>query len=192
LPFDRYNGVRHGTGRIARFTVAGHGVTPLARAVVVASRHGARQAAALGWYAFIEGGLLDAVGLLAAALVVADEASPIPLILALGVSAYRQGLVMAPLPGAELAAKCHAHAGSGVVMLTAVPWMANSAGEALIGGLYFAVQPATGDAGAPLVSLPDAVIARFATAALMALVSGMAGEPWPGRMDRHARSGSVG
>jgi hypothetical protein len=61
----------------------------------------------------------------------------------------------------------HAHAGSGAGMLTTVQQIANGAGVALIGGLYFAVQPMVGDTGALLVSLLDAVIALLATAILL-------------------------
>jgi EmrB/QacA subfamily drug resistance transporter len=146
---------------------AGSSAVPLALAFVVASRHGGRRAAALGPRALIEGCVLEAVGLLAVALVVAGGAAPIPLVLALGVFGYGQGLVMAPLFGAVLMAVRHAHAGSGAGMLTTVQQIANGAGVALIGGLYFAVQPMVGDTGALLVSLLDAVIALLATAILL-------------------------
>ena len=66
---------------------------------------------------------------------------------------------MAPLFGAVLMAVRHAHAGSGAGMLTTMQQVANGAGVALIGGLYFAVQPVAGDAGALLVSLVDAALA---------------------------------
>jgi hypothetical protein len=42
---------------------------------------------------------------------------------------------------------------------------------ALIGGLYFAVQPMAGDIGALLVSLLDAVISLLASAVLLARMS---------------------
>ena len=150
---------------------AGSTVVPLALAFVVASRHGARRAAAMGLRALIEGCLLEAAGLLAVAMVVAGGASTIPLILALGVFGYGQGLVMAPLFGAVLMAVRHAHAGSGTGMLTTVQQVANGAGVALIGGLYFAVQPMAGDIGALLVSLLDAVISLLASAVLLARMS---------------------
>jgi EmrB/QacA subfamily drug resistance transporter len=147
---------------------AGSSVLPLALAFVVASRHGARRAAALGARALIEGCLLEAAGLLAVAVVVAAGTSPVPLILALGVFGYGQGLVMAPLFGTVLMAVRHSQAGSGSGMLTTVQQIANGAGVALIGGLYFAVQPTVGDTGALLVSLLDAVIALLATTVLLA------------------------
>ncbi|HEY0182145.1 MAG TPA: MFS transporter [Rhodopila sp.] len=150
---------------------AGGSAVPLALAFVVASRHGAKRAAALGHRALIEGCALEAAGLLAAALVVAEGASPVALILALCVFGYGQGLVMAPLFGAVLMAVRHAHAGSGAGMLTTVQQIANGAGVALIGGLYFAVQPLAGDTAALLVSLLDAVIALLATAVLLARMS---------------------
>jgi hypothetical protein len=61
----------------------------------------------------------------------------------------------------------HAHAGSGSGLLTTVQQVANGVGVALIGGLYFTVQPMVGDTGALLVSLLDAVIALLATAVLL-------------------------
>jgi hypothetical protein len=56
-------------------------------------------------------------------------------------------------------------------MLTTVQQIANGIGVALIGGLYFAVQPAEGDTSALLVSLLDAVIAILAAAMLLARMS---------------------
>lgn len=112
--------------------------------------------------------VLEAGGLIAVALVVADGASPIPLMLALAAFGYGQGLVMAPLFGMVLMAVRHAHAGSGAGMLTTVQQVANGVGVALIGGLYFAVQPTPGDTGALLVSVLDAAIALLATAVLLA------------------------
>jgi MFS family permease len=153
---------------------AGSSVVPLALAFVVASRHGARRFASVGLRALVEGCLLEAAGLLSVALVVALGAPQIPLILALGVFGYGQGLVMAPLFGAVLTAVRHAHAGSGAGMLTTVQQVANGVGVALIGGLYFAVQPAVGDTGALLVSLLDAVVALLATAVLLTRMSRLA------------------
>lgn len=150
---------------------AGSSVLPLTLAFVVASRHGARRAAAVGARALIDGCLLEATGLLAVAMVAAGGAPTIPLILALAVFGYGQGLVMAPLFGAVLTAVRHAHAGSGAGLLTTVQQVANAAGVALIGGLYFAVQPMAGDSGALLVSLLDAVIALLVSAVLLARMS---------------------
>jgi hypothetical protein len=62
----------------------------------------------------------------------------------------------------------HSHAGSGSGVLTTVQQLANGAGVALIGGLYFAVQPTAGDTGALSISLLDAVIALLATTVLLA------------------------
>lgn len=146
---------------------AGSSFVPLALAFVVASRHGASRAAAIGPRALIDGCLLEAAGLLALALVVAAGAPGLALVLALGVFGYGQGLVMAPLFGAVLMAVRQAHAGSGAGMLTTVQQVANGAGVALIGGLYFAVQPVAGDTGALIVSLLDAAISLLATAVVL-------------------------
>ena len=93
------------------------------------------------------------------------------LALVLAIFGYGQGLVMAPLFGSVLLAVRNAHAGSGAGMLTTIQQIANGAGVALIGGLYFTVQPTLGDTGALLVSLLDAVIALLATAILLAHMS---------------------
>jgi MFS family permease len=167
-------GIALGLGGATGFLLGGW-----ALAFVVASRHGARRFASRGLRSLIEGCLLEAAGLLAVVLVVAGGTSQVPLILALGVFGYGQGLVMAPLFSAILAAVRHAHAGSGAGLLTTVQQVANGIGVALIGGLYFAVQPTVGDTGALLVSLLDAVIALLATAVLLA------------RMDRLARHMAV-
>jgi MFS family permease len=155
---------------------AGCSVLPLALAFVVASRHGASRAAARGGRALIEGCLLEAAGLMAVALVVTDGAAPIPLILALSVFGYGQGLVMAPLFGTVLIAVRHAHAGSGAGTLTLVQQTANAAGVAVIGGLYFVVQPIVGNSGALLASLVVAVIALLATATLLGRMNSLVGK----------------
>ncbi len=167
---------------------AGSSVVPLALAFVVGSRHGARRAAALGVRALVEGCLLEAAGLVAVALLVVAGAPPIPLILALGVFGYGQGLVLAPLFGAVLMAVRHANAGSGAGMLTTMQQTANGAGVALIGGLYFAVQPSAGDAGALLVSLVDAVVALLATATLLGRLSRATARPQLDRAHQSAQS----
>jgi MFS family permease len=146
---------------------AGSSVVPLAIAFVAASRHGARRTAERGIGALIDGCWVESIGLAAVALAVATGAAPLLLILALAVFGYGQGLVMAPLFGTVLTAVRHAHAGSGAGMLTTVQQIANGAGVAMIGGVYFAVQPLAGDTGALLVSLLDAVFALMATAVLL-------------------------
>jgi hypothetical protein len=78
---------------------------------------------------------------------------------------------MAPLFGAVLMAVRNAHAGSGAGMLTTVQQVANAAGVAVIGGVYFAVQPIAGDTGALLAALLNAVLALLATAVLLRRMS---------------------
>ncbi|MEA2742434.1 MAG: hypothetical protein QOG25_805 [Acetobacteraceae bacterium] len=146
---------------------AGCSVLPLALAFVVASRHGARRAAARGHQALIRGCLLQAAGLMAVCLVAAEGAPQVPLILALTTFGYGQGLVMAPLSSAVLMAVRPAHAGSGAGMLTTVQQVANGAGVALIGGVYLAAQPVVGDAGALVAALFDATLALLVTAVLL-------------------------
>jgi MFS family permease len=150
---------------------AGRSFLPLALGFVVASRHGARRAAARGLRALIEGCMLQATGLIAVGLVVAEGAPQVPLILALAVFGYGQGLVMAPLFGAVLMAVRNAHAGSGAGVLTTVQQVANAAGVAVIGGVYFTIQPIAGDTGALLAALLNAVLALLATAVLLRRMS---------------------
>ena len=167
---------------------AGSSVLPLALAFVVASRHGARRAAVLGVRALVEGCLLEAVGLAAVAVIVVGGAAPVPLILALGVFGYGQGLVMAPLFGSVLMAVRHAHAGSGAGMLTTMQQVANGAGVALIGGMYFAAQPIAGDVGALLVSLMDAAVALIAAAVLLGRMGRAAGLSPSGKVRTNVQS----
>lgn len=150
---------------------AGSSVLPLALAFVIASRHGASRTAARGHRALIDGCLIQVAGLVAVALAALGGASPTLLIVALTLFGYGQGLVMAPLFGAVLTAVRHANAGSGAGTLTTVQQIANGSGVALIGGVYFAVQPMAGPTGALIASLADAVLALLATALLLRRLS---------------------
>jgi MFS family permease len=147
--------------------LAGLVFVPLALAFVVASRHSAERARHRGTRVLIEGCAVQITGLAALAVTVASVAAPsapllvVPLIL----FGYGQGLVMAPLSGAVLATVPPVSAGSGSGMYGTTAQIANAAGVAAIGAVYFAVQSAG--------SARMALLASFAACALS--VAGCAG-----------------
>jgi hypothetical protein len=71
---------------------------------------------------------------------VAPSATLLALVLA--IFGYGQGLVMAPLSGAVLSTITPASAGSGAGMYGTTAQIANAAGVAAIGALFFAVEAA--------------------------------------------------
>ena len=117
---------------------------PLALTFVVASRHSGVRARRRGTLVLIEGCAVQIAGL--AALVVAiewiDTPSAIMLALALTIFGYGQGLVMAPLSSAVLATVKPASAGAGSGMYGTTAQIANAAGVAAIGAVFFAVESA--------------------------------------------------
>ena len=117
---------------------------PLALTFVVASRHSGVRARRRGTLVLIEGCAVQIAGL--AALVVAiewiDTPSAIMLALVLTIFGYGQGLVMAPLSSAVLATVKPASAGAGSGMFGTTAQIANAAGVAAIGAVFFAVESA--------------------------------------------------
>jgi len=97
-----------------------------------------------GMLVLIEGCAIQVAGLAALALLIAtiNVPSALPLSLVLAIFGFGQGLVMAPLSSTVLATvKPHsAGAGSGLYGTTAQ--IANAAGVAAIGAVYFAVESA--------------------------------------------------
>ena len=87
------------------------------------------------------------------ALTVASvEAPGAPLLaLVLAIFGYGQGLVMAPLSSAVLSTVKPASAGSGAGMYGTTTQIANAAGVAAIGAVFFAIEAALGAAGAVCV-----------------------------------------
>lgn len=120
---------------------SGAAVLPLALAFVIASRHAAARAHHRGTLVLIEGCALQLVGLAAVALTIALVATPGPwlIMLPLAVFGYGQGLVMAPLSGVVLSTVPKASAGSGSGLYGTTTQIANAAGVAVIGAVYFAV-----------------------------------------------------
>jgi EmrB/QacA subfamily drug resistance transporter len=146
---------------------AGLAFVPLALAFVVASRHSGVRARHRGTRVLIEGCAVQTIGLAALAAMVASVAAPSALLLALPLTlfGYGQGLVMAPLSGAVLSTVPAASAGSGSGMYGTTAQIANAAGVAAIGAVYFAAQSAG--------SARMALLASFAACALS--VGGCAG-----------------
>jgi predicted MFS family arabinose efflux permease len=121
---------------------AGTVFVPLALAFVIASRHSAARARQRGTLVLIEGCALQIAGIATLALTVAlVEAPTAPLLaLVLVIFGYGQGLVMAPLSGAVLSTVKPASAGSGAGMYGTTSQIANAAGIAAIGAVFFATE----------------------------------------------------
>jgi hypothetical protein len=135
---------------------AGAALLPLALAFVVSSRQSARRIAAHGVRTLLEGCGLQLVGLLGVAVIVETAAQPsiAPLTLALAVFGYGQGFVMGPLPGIVLASVPKASAGSGSGLYGTVTQVANAAGVAVVGAVFFAVR----DGATPRAALLAATV----------------------------------
>ena len=123
---------------------AGMVFVPLTLAFVTASRHSAARARHRGTLVLIEGCAVQVAGLAALVLTVAwAEAPGAPLMaVVLAVFGYGQGLVMAPLSSAVLSTVKPASAGSGAGMYGTTTQIANAAGVAAIGAVFFATEAA--------------------------------------------------
>ncbi|MEH2493952.1 EmrB/QacA subfamily drug resistance transporter [Bradyrhizobium sp. AZCC 1678] len=115
---------------------------PLALTFVIASRHSGVRAKHRGTLVLIEGCAVQIAGL--AALVMAIEWIDMPsatvLALVLTIFGYGQGLVMAPLSSAVLSTVKPASAGAGSGMYGTTAQIANAAGVAAIGAVFFAIE----------------------------------------------------
>jgi MFS family permease len=128
---------------------------PLALTFVAASRHAASRAKHRGTLVLIEGCALQLAGLAALAIATTIVPTPRPMALAalLMIFGYGQGFVMAPLSSAVLATVKPASAGSGSGIYGTVAQIANAAGVAVIGAIYFAIESVQQGRVAFLVSL---------------------------------------
>ncbi|KRR16439.1 ATP-binding protein [Bradyrhizobium lablabi] len=117
---------------------------PLALTFVIASRHGGIRAKHRGTLVLIEGCAVQIAGLamLVAAVEWIDTPSVLILALVLTVFGYGQGLVMAPLSSAVLSSVKPASAGAGSGMYGTTAQIANAAGVAAIGAVFFAIEAA--------------------------------------------------
>jgi EmrB/QacA subfamily drug resistance transporter len=114
---------------------------PLALTFVIASRHSGIRANHRGTLVLIEGCAVQIAGL--AALVMAVEWADAPsavLALVLTIFGYGQGLVMAPLSSAVLSTVKPVSAGAASGIYGTTAQIANAAGVAAIGAVFFAIE----------------------------------------------------
>jgi EmrB/QacA subfamily drug resistance transporter len=115
---------------------------PLALTFVIASRHSGARAKHRGTRVLVEGCAVQIAGL--AALVMAiewiDAPSAMVLALVLTIFGYGQGLVMAPLSSAVLSTVKPLSAGAASGIYGTAAQIANAAGVAAIGAVYFAIE----------------------------------------------------
>jgi MFS family permease len=115
---------------------------PLALAFVIASRHSGVRAKHRGTLVLIEGCVVQLIGLAVFVAAVACTQTPSATLLALVLTifGYGQGLVMAPLSSAVLSTVKPASAGSASGMYGTTAQIANAAGVAAIGAVFFAIE----------------------------------------------------
>jgi MFS family permease len=123
---------------------ASYMVLPLALAFVTAARRSATRVTKVGLKVLTDGCALQLAGLTGTVALVTAVGTPSLwlLMLPLAVFGYGQGLVMAPLSGAVLATVPKSNAGSASGLYGTVQQIANAAGVAVVGALYFAVNAA--------------------------------------------------
>jgi predicted MFS family arabinose efflux permease len=123
---------------------AGLVFVPLALTFVIASKHSGARAKHRGTLVLIEGCAVQIIGLAALVTTIESVAVPSALLLALVLKAvgYGQGLVMAPLSSAVLSTVKPASAGAGSGMYGTTAQIANAAGVAAIGAVFFAIEAA--------------------------------------------------
>jgi predicted MFS family arabinose efflux permease len=117
---------------------------PLALTFVIASRHSGVRAKHRGTRVLIEGCAVQLAGLAALVVVIESVSAPSAIVLALVLTifGYGQGLVMAPLSSVVLSTVKPASAGAGSGMYGTVAQVANAAGVAAIGAVFFAIEAA--------------------------------------------------
>jgi MFS family permease len=139
---------------------AGLVFVPLALTFVLASRHSGTRAKHRGTLVLIEGCAMQIAGLAALAVTAGKIEAPSAIVLSLVLTmfGYGQGLVMAPLSSAVLSTVKPASAGAGSGMYGTTAQIANAAGVAAIGAVFFAIE-----------SAGSARLALLVTSALFAL-----------------------
>jgi len=148
---------------------AGLVFVPLALAFVVASRYSPVRAKHRGTLVLIEGCAVQIAGLalIGAAVLLVAQPSALLLSLPLAVVGFGQGLVMAPLSSAVLSTVQAASAGSGSGLYGTTTQIANAAGVAVIGAVFFAIQSDHSAPAALLASLVLFVLSVAASAGLL-------------------------
>jgi len=139
---------------------------PLALSFVLASRQSAARVRHRGVLVLMEGCTIQLAGLAALVLTLSLVATPTALLLALVLTifGYGQGLVMAPLSSAVLSTVRPASAGSGAGLYGTTAQIANAAGVAIIGAVFFAIDDAY-----PVRTALFAAIGLFALAIVTAV-----------------------
>ncbi|MBR1189438.1 MFS transporter [Bradyrhizobium sp. AUGA SZCCT0160] len=117
---------------------------PLALTFVIASRHSGARARHRGTRVLIEGCAVQLAGLATLVAVIEWVSAPSAIVLALVLTifGYGQGLVMAPLSSAVLSTVKPSSAGAGSGMYGTTAQIANAAGVAAIGAVFFAIEAA--------------------------------------------------
>jgi MFS family permease len=148
---------------------AGLAFIPLALAFVIASRHSGVRASHRGTRVLIEGCAVQLVGLAALVAVIESVRAPSAVLLALVLTifGYGQGLVMAPLSSAVLATVKPGSAGAGSGMYGTMAQIANAAGVAAIGAVYFSIETASSARPALLVACGLFAMSIMASAAFL-------------------------
>jgi len=148
---------------------AGLVFVPLALTFVGASRYSGVRAKHRGTLVLIEGCAIQIAGLAVLALTIALVPRPTALMLAsiLMIFGYGQGLVMAPLSGVVLSSVKPASAGSGSGMYGTTAQIANAAGVAAIGAVFFAVETTRSASLALFVSIALFTLSILTCAAML-------------------------
>jgi len=148
---------------------AGLVFVPLALTFVAASRLSGVRARHRGMLVLIEGCAIQIAGLVALALAIGFTQAPTASMLAaiLTIFGYGQGLVMAPLSGVVLSSVKPASAGSGSGMYGTTAQIANAAGVAAIGAVFFSVETAHSAEQAIFVSIALFMLSIITSAALL-------------------------
>ena len=148
---------------------AGLVFVPLALTFVIASKHSGARAKHRDTLVLIEGCAVQIIGLAALVTTIESMAAPSAIVLALVlmVFGYGQGLVMAPLSSAVLSTVKPASAGAGSGMYGTTAQIANAAGVAAIGAVFFAIEAAGSARTALFAALALFAVSIIASAALL-------------------------
>jgi EmrB/QacA subfamily drug resistance transporter len=148
---------------------AGLVFVPLALTFVAASRYSGVRARHRGTLVLIEGCAIQVAGLVALASAIEFTRAPSALMLALilTIFGYGQGLVMAPLSGVVLSSVKPASAGSGSGMYGTTAQIANAAGVAAIGAVFFAIETMRSVQLAIFASIALFILSIITSAALL-------------------------
>ena len=155
---------------------AGLAFLPLALTFVIASRHSGARAKHRGTLVLVEGCAVQIAGLAALVAVIewTDAPSAIWLALLLMIFGYGQGLVMAPLSSAVLSTVKPSSAGAGSGMYGTMAQIANAAGVAAIGAVFFAIEMSH---SAQLALLAASALLTFSLIACVAFLTWMRRAP---------------